>query len=198
MKVKKIKNKKGISFVEIIMAIFIFSLMMTVVSMTFLSIFSGYKNTKAVQADLEDAQYAINLMSKSLRTSSIISCDGSSTCSPNHNYNGVRIYDYSQRQCIGYAFRNNSIEYSSVNAPVNEVDPKSWCSGSSLSNYTKLISNDNTSGFFYATQSASGSSVGKITISMEVCATENCSGSEKDRVRMQSTVSLRDYGEIGL
>lgn len=198
MKIFRIKNKKGTSFIEIIIAVFIFSLLMTVVSMIFLSIFSGYKNAKVIQADLENAQYAINLMSKSLRTSSIVSCDGNSSCSPNSSYSGVRIYDYSQRKCISYVFRNNTIEHSSASAPANSVDPKTWCLNYSLPSYNKLISNNNTRGLFYATQSVSGSGVGRITISTEICATTNCSGSEKDKVRIQSTVSLRDYGEIGL
>lgn len=186
---KKIKNKKGFSFIEVIVATFIFSLVMIAISMTFSSLFGGYKGAKIIQKNLENAQYAMNLMAKSLRTSSINS-DGT--------LSDIIAYDYSQSKCIHYRFNNSVLELSSKDLSsqlgyedFTQEQKLSWCfdnngSGSDFSSMTSGY----VAGKFFAIKSAT-KVVGKVTISMKVCSDSTC----KSSAILQSTVSLRDYSE---
>ncbi|MFH0969475.1 MAG: prepilin-type N-terminal cleavage/methylation domain-containing protein [Patescibacteria group bacterium] len=189
------KNKGGFSFIEVIIAVFIFVLIMTAVSLMFTSLFSGYKNAKAIQKDLESAQFAMNLMAKNLRTSSIVSNGGTS--------DDIKFYNYSDGgKCISYKLAgSNKIQVASAPDPGDlEPDKLAWCTSKVLS-YSDLTSTNSTyinKLSFYAVLSDGVSAakvVGKVTISMEICATSNCSGTEKDKARIQTTVSLRDYQE---
>ena len=190
---KKTKNKKGFSFVEMIIAIFIFSLVMVTVSGIFYNIFAGYRNAKAIQKDLEDGQYAINLISKTLRTSEIVE-----PTIQGMTYS-IKAYDYSQAMCVSYQYVSgrNKIQTAFVSDPGDsEPDKEAWCKDDvSFNNneYHDLTSEIINNASFYFVPSVDNVSVGKVTISMEVCATTSCSGREKDRARIQSTVSLRNY-----
>ena len=64
-----LKKERGFSFLEIMVSVFIFSLMMTTISITFSNLFKNYRNSRAIQTNLENAQFIINSMAKSLRTS---------------------------------------------------------------------------------------------------------------------------------
>jgi Tfp pilus assembly protein PilW len=188
---KKIKNKSGFSFIEVLVATFIFVLIIVAVSMTFASLFGGYKGAKSIQKDLENAQYAMNLMAKSLRTSSIISPD-----SVNNNATDVTIYNYSKLsgKCERFKFDsvNKKIKYGYSNNAAVDSD-KTLCTSSTISNssLTDMASDSINNAVFSITPSDGDSNpkiVGKVTISIEV-------KSGSDKARIQSTVSLRDYSE---
>ncbi|PJA87728.1 MAG: hypothetical protein CO140_02745, partial [Candidatus Moranbacteria bacterium CG_4_9_14_3_um_filter_40_7] len=61
---------KGFTLIEMMIAIFIFSLMMIAVTEIFSSSFGGYGNARNIQKDLEDAQFVMGQIAKTLRTSS--------------------------------------------------------------------------------------------------------------------------------
>jgi len=178
-----IRNEKtkhsGFSLIEVLMATFVFAVIMIGVSGAFSSSFFSYKNTKAVQNDLEQAEYAMNLMAKTIRTSSVIIPASSS------NVATIVIYDYSQTKCIAYQFVG-----SSLNSASTVMADKSTCislaSAGTLSNMIGNVTNVS----FSVTPSALGT-IGRVTISMEV-------GSVKDKARLQTTVSLRDYSVSGI
>ncbi len=188
MKGKKRKTKrvkKGFTLVELIMAIFVFSLLMTAVTGIFVKLYWSYRNAKAIQRDAENAQFALNMMAKTLRTSRIIIPATNSSAAAD-----ITVYDYSRPsfKCIRYRFNAGSLQTGSFDA----ADEAS-CSVSdqNLAPMTTGI----VTGQFNIIQN-SVSAVGKVTISMEVCPPGGCSGGDiSDRVRIQSAVSLRNYTE---
>lgn len=187
-------KKRGFSFLEIMISIFIFSLMMTTISITFASLFENYRNSRAIQMNLENAQFIINTMAKSLRTSSVISNTASS----------IKFYNYSDSNCFSYKFEDNSLQVAlvsidSVSYPTVE-ERKAQCNSASLT-YSNILTNVNDANFSVI-QSSEGTPnvMGKVTVSIDVCANSGseCSESVHDRARIQSSVSLRDYSSVGL
>ena len=204
VKCQRSNVSKGFSFVEMIVAIFIFALVVTASSGVFVKMIKSYKSAREIQRDLEDAQYAMNLMAKTIRTSSIISCYNGSwdlSCG-GANITAIRIFDYSQTQgCIQYEFSGNKLKYIS-NTPPTPGDKNScatWVPMIDLVSY--FISNaqfdvkrsfpDPDGGGPLTGQ------VGKATISMQVCPASGCPAGT-DKAIIQTSVSLRDYTETGL
>src|SRR3989304_59518 len=90
---------KGFTLIEAVVALFVFLIIMLSLSSTFTQSFSGYRNTRMVQKDVENAQFALNLMAKELRTSTVVSSAGSS--------NTVKFYDHSQNICFEYKIEDD-------------------------------------------------------------------------------------------
>jgi prepilin-type N-terminal cleavage/methylation domain-containing protein len=63
------QKSAGFTLIEVMVALFVFLIIMLAMSQTFTQTFAGYRNVKAVQRDVENAQFALNLMAKELRTS---------------------------------------------------------------------------------------------------------------------------------
>ncbi len=189
---KKIQNKQGFTFLEVIVAVFIFSIIMLAVANIFSSSASGYKKAKAAQKNIEAAQAVVNFMVKSLRTSSVVKCGGAD-CLAGGMYTSIRIFDYSQTKCYDFKFEDKKLKLGTI----SETD-KDGCMGYGGSiSHIGLLEAD--SAYFTVIPSSSGI-VGKATISMEVCGngTGNCAANPKDKVNIQSTVSLRDYEVSGV
>ncbi len=193
------------------MAIFVFSVVMVASTVIFGSSIKGYRNARAIQKDLENAQNAMNIIAKTLRTSTVYQCSSDGLnwgvdCSVVSSIKAIRIFDYSQSKCVMYNFRSSNnvleeIKFSiteSDNPAANCVVDASYGSGGSSSD---LIDTGNVTGQFDVIQSSIPPAslipvVGKVTVSMEVAP--DPSASEKDKVRIQTSVSLRDYDEAGL
>ncbi|MFA5777503.1 MAG: prepilin-type N-terminal cleavage/methylation domain-containing protein [Parcubacteria group bacterium] len=195
------RNKKGFSLLEVMTAMFIFVLVMMAVSISFSSLFGGYSSAKSIQKDLESAQYSMNLMAKSLRTSSIVD--------PNSPGNVSRIifYNYSEKKCVSYRFNEGKLQMAEVDDPNDGIsgstfsEKRDWCSTVTFSEYSNLVAKNVNSLSFYVVPSddTAGSEVlGKVTISIEICASSGCSSAKKDVARIQTSVSLRTYKEAGI
>lgn len=194
------KNKKGFSFIEIIIAIFIFSLMMISVAGIFSNSFGGYRSARVIQKDLEDAQFIMNQMAKILRTSSI-SNPGSLPAS------SIIVFDYSQNKCFKYQRTSDKkISIGSVDPPLVETPPSSariefekdtaaWCKDKSFSLEPMAAFHIENTAPFYVISSSDGE-LGKVTISLSIC--QNASSCSKDQINIQSSVSLRDYYKAGI
>ena len=196
------KKQKGFTFIEIIIAVFIFALMMMAVAGIFSSSIGGYQKARAVQKNLEDAQFIMNQIAKILRTSSVADNPA--------NGKSIVVFDYSQGKCFKYAFTGNKIEFGKTDAPVVageekelfEKDPIAWC-GSKTFGALNPMAALNVTGKFKATESKPGNGIdifgvlGKVTISMEVCSNINCTAN-KDKANIQTSVSLRDYYQAGI
>jgi hypothetical protein len=156
---------------------------MTSLSQVFTASFSSYRAGKNIQKDLERAQLAINIMAKSLRTSSVVSSDGDSESK-------IRFYDYSQGMCIEYAFQGESLTFAFANV-VDVTD----CDDSTALSEPQEVASGTIEGSFSVRKSrdeASGSrSLGRVIISVQV-------SSGTHSARMQSAVSLRDYAYVGI
>ncbi len=188
--------RKGFTLVEAVISLFVFMLIMLSLSSTFVKSFTGYKNTRAVQKDAENAQFALNLMAKELRTSTIVSSGGSQP------QQSVMFYDYSQKTCIEYRIASVSKQLEKRSKPVTLADPLNPSSDDcnavfTATSFLPIVKTEigSVTGNFQFTLSekiAGGSgAVGKITVSLQI--TE---GTQKANV--QTTSSLRDYGYIGL
>lgn len=194
---KFIQRKKGFSILEVIVATFIFVMIMVATAVFFGKSMFSYRSAKVLQKDLETAQFSMNLLSKSLRTSSVLDYTASSR---------VKIFDYSQNKCIEYKYESNALKVATFNtgyniAPIIQEDNKNNCNlhifqASDFSAMTSGI----VSVFFNIIPSSDSSpkTVGRVTISMKVCPSSGCSGTPGDEAKIQSTVSLRDYMEAGL
>jgi len=179
-------KKNGFTLIEVLVSIFIFSLLMIVAFNFFGSSIFGYRNSKSIQKDLESAQYAMNIITKTLRTSKVI----------DSNSNMIRVYDYSRitGKCILYQFSGNKL-FSGSSTAAN-FDEK-LCASASIT--TKEMATNYINNFHFSVVLSSATTdpkvVGRVTISAEVCATNSCAGTtygEKDMARIQSTVSLRN------
>ena len=173
---KSSQKCKGFSLIEILVAIFVFILVMAMLTGTFSSFLKSYSNAKKIQKDAEDAQYAMNLMAKTIRTSGLITVSSPVTAFP------LRIFDYSQSSCI---------EYSYVPAPSNAIgvasnltanNPAS-CLLASMPTPSILVGNIANSPSITAVQT-NGTTLGKVTISLQV-------QDSASTIPIQMSVSLR-------
>jgi len=121
------KKNKGFTLIEMMVSIFIFAIMMTSIAGIFARQISSYKKTRIMANDLENAQFALNYIAKTLRTSSIIG-EGTSAggtalldkqqngaewendfwATPINEDKGLIVYDFSQEACIIFTFRDSA------------------------------------------------------------------------------------------
>lgn len=186
---RKVINKKGFTFLEMIVAMFIFVLVMVTVTNIFGRALTSFSKTRNLQKDLENAQYAMNSMTKIIRASAIVTITGclAPSC--------LRVYDYSQYKCIEYFFdADNSLKMRTAADPspndTTHPDRLNWfCRGDSGSDPLGVTTNrismttGTVSGAFYVTYSVG--TYGKATTRIDI-------STPKDTVRIQSSVSLRN------
>ena len=189
-KLKAKKTKKAFTLIEVIVAVFIFALMASAASGIFVKMIKSYRYAKVIQRDMESAQYAMNLITKTLRTSSIARCSTGLTCPGIPTW--IRVYDYSRGECRMYSFNNNRLEERVPAPPIAATGP-SDCSGGIYggSALSKSLTTGDVSGEFDVDITSSGTQMGKVTISMTI------NSGDRD-TNMQSSVSLRDYSEAGI
>lgn len=178
------KSYRGLTLIEVIVSLFIFSLMMVAVSQIFAKAFSGYRNTRATQRDVENAQYALNLLSKELRTSTVVA--PLSGPFPRSSQT-IKFYDHSQGRCFYYQINSNALQVASASS-TGPADCTTRNVGTPVT-----ISTGTVSGSFRVTPSQGGGSkrAGKVTISLDI------SEDATHRAQIQTTASLRDFGNIG-
>ena len=168
-------RKRGFSLVESLIAVFIFSLVAAMLAGAFSGFLKNYANAKKAQRSAESAQYAMNLMAKSLRTSSLIT-----TNFP------LDTFDYSQGKCIRYGFTANKLQVATT-TDVSPADP-SACTWATATSYADLTSADIQGALVTATPSTDPV-FGKITIALNVKEV----GQTTSALPIQMTVSLRQY-----
>ena len=175
-------NKKGFTLVEVIIAMGIFVLVMSSSTVIFSSAFNSYREARNILESVESSQYAMNIMAKTFRTSSVMSGGG----------NSVIVYDYSQEKCFEYEFSSSSGSLNRSEGVPDDPDdnPLDTCSPSGSGS---PVTSDNVSGTFQVIPTdEDGEVVGKITVSMTI--TEGSA----NPVHLQTTTSLRDYVESGI
>lgn len=182
------KSYRGLTLIEVIVSLFIFSLMMVAVSQIFAKAFSGYRNTRATQRDVENAQYALNLLSKELRTSTVVA--PLSGPFPRSSQT-IKFYDHSQGRCFYYRANSPQNPYTLQVASALATSVSN-CQTMNLTTFS-TISTGRVEGSFRVTPSQGGGSkrAGKVTISLDI------SEDATHRAQIQTTASLRDFGNIG-
>lgn len=179
------RARKGFSFLEVIIVVFIFTIIMTAVTLYFSKMALVNQGTKRLQRNLEDTQFAFNLVGKTLRTAVIVI-----PTTPLSNASVIRLYDYSQGACIEYSFSNDTIMMKSAPGS-GSGNEKTWCQGASLGTAAPIISTADgatVSGKFIVIPSTDAVA-GRVTIVADVSRGENLSSS------VQTTVSLRNFRE---
>lgn len=183
--IQKLNNQKGFTLIEVIVAMAIFMIIMGGSAGVFASAFKSYKSAKNVNENLKNAQYAMNLMTKTFRTSSIKHPPSANTTAT------LVVYDYSQSSCIRYRFSGGDLLRS--NASVTEVN---CVSGAAFGTETTMTSGT-VLGAFNSIPSEgddtnnTSTTVGKVTVMMHI--TSGSGSSSASSARIQSTSSLRDY-----
>jgi type II secretory pathway pseudopilin PulG len=189
-------GKRGFSLIEMLIATFLFIIMTIVVMQTFFSVIESRKRVRAVQQDVEDARYAMELMAKTIRMSSVFNdTDGT--------FGNIVFYDYSQDKCIQYrrdpATSSVIMEEASANKETKD-DGSQMVSGCgaiwSPAADSVMVSGGVEQLYFDLEKSKQKSSgtkkMGHVTMGMKVCYDGDCDNN--DSAFIQSSVSLRDYG----
>ncbi len=182
----KNKNSKGFSLIEILIALFVFSILVTTVSGVYVGFLSSQIKAREIQRSLESAQAVLNNLSKTFRTSKIVLPASSSTVT------AVRIFDYSKSSledaCIEYSVTDEKLTVKSANLV------EAACTGTvDLGDEVSLIEGRVFGGFLVDLNNST--EVGKITIPLKICPQGSvdsyCSATSGNAVSIQTTVSLR-------
>lgn len=170
----------GFSLVELLVATFIFSLIVVTAISVFLNVYSNQNRVRKIQQGVEASRTAMELMAKNIRMGAI---DGSYSAESDHIY----FYNYSQGKCITYSIQDNKIKFKELS--VKRIDQPD-CSTASYGQLSDLVSVDNIESLnFKITKSFYGESnplVGRVTMVIKV---------EDSNEPAQTTISLRDYLE---
>lgn len=92
-------TKKGFTLIEIIVAAALFSLISLAITNLFISAIKGQRQITSLQAVQENGRYLMESISKEIRTSQIISSDGTTNTLQIKNANGENVeYVFSNKQ----------------------------------------------------------------------------------------------------
>ncbi|MFA7209735.1 MAG: prepilin-type N-terminal cleavage/methylation domain-containing protein [Parcubacteria group bacterium] len=190
------RNKyKGFSLMEMVVAIFVFSLVMTTATAIFVKVAGARKKTKAIQKDVEDVRFVMEQMAKTLRTSTVMYVKPIAGVSHSQD---IQVYDNSQGRCIEYRIYDQKIQSRTGTSSDSNGDGKvDGCSFVNVPFGDMVGANVGDLKFDVIKSDSLTNKIGKVTISAQVCygGSTTCAGSS-DVVRIQTTVSLRDYWEV--
>ncbi|MCK9379388.1 MAG: prepilin-type N-terminal cleavage/methylation domain-containing protein [Candidatus Moranbacteria bacterium] len=177
---KKIKSKKGFTFIEVVVSVSIFVIIIAASTEAFSNWIDNYRKVRGLQESLENAQYSMNEMAKILRTSSVI----------NQGPLFVQAYDYSQEVCVHYKLSGGALMLAISAGTIDDCKAKVFVAGE----FVQMVSGTVSGGFVAIPSSSTAGSekVGKITIML------NIKKGTADSVKLQTTVSLRDYQESNI
>lgn len=173
------KTCRGLTLIEIVVALFVFTLMMATTAQIFAKTFASYRSTRAIQRDIDNAQYSINVMAKELRTSTVVSTGGS--------VQSVQFFDHSQGKCFRYRLNGGSLQVASVT-----VADSVACGTASFSSFTTITTGVITGSFQVDPSTLTPKHVGQVTVALDI------SEGSTHHARIQTSVSLRDFGISGL
>ncbi|MFZ2187610.1 MAG: prepilin-type N-terminal cleavage/methylation domain-containing protein [Candidatus Moraniibacteriota bacterium] len=174
------KQYQGFTLIETVVAMFIFVLVMAAVSSVFTQTFSGYRNEKIVQGDLEAAQFSLNTMAKELRTASVVK----------FGVDYIQFYDHSQASVKCFRYRIDGASLEVARADVADVGA---CNSASFAGYT-IVASGIVGGKFAVIKSSDSApqKIGRVTVALRIQT------GTVTPANIQTTVSLRDYGNAGL
>ena len=175
---KRKKTLPGFTLIEMIVSIGIFLIMMVALSTTFVSGFASFANARDLERDVESAQFAMNTLSKYLRTSTIISSSSSD----------ILFYDYSATRCFEYQLSGNVLQ-----ARMKNVVAYTSCDTSGMGSWFNVTTGYITGQFGVIPSTPSPKKMGKVTISLDIRRI----AASTMMANIQTSVSLRDYQYVG-
>ncbi len=163
-------DKRGFTLIELIVALAIFSILLTAVASSAVAIIRAQRESFAMQNIGEQVGYVLESMSKEIRMSKIVSNTGT--------YSSLRIVN-SKNQTVDYRFDSGGII-------LRRVNNGSW---EDLTDRT----NAEFGGIFYIYKySGSPGNRAKVTIVMNVEYESDSSG-QKPRMDLQTTINSRSF-----
>ncbi len=167
---KKNTMKSGFSLIETLIALAVFSIAAVMLSGTFASFLKRYTITKNEQVGAESAQYAMNLMAKTIRSSVIKTAFVSG--------NEILMFDNSAGKCVIYGYANGTLSVGTSNL----ADIAACTATPPLPNSPLTKAGEISDISFYGTPTA-GAVIGKILILAKLPA--------GNAAQIQTVVSLR-------
>lgn len=190
------KKLRGFTVTEILVGLTIFILLSSASSLVFTRLIKSHRATTLMQKNVQDAQFAINIVAKTLRTSTILSS------SPGDEVDLIRLFDNSQARCVEYRF--NSVLKTLETRLASGVGTREDCEAPNPFEagdvFQPLFSSEVVGSFTYTSSNGNPADpisawrVGRATISLELISPGGILSG--DVVRIQTTVSLRDYMEF--
>lgn len=168
------KNSRGFSLPELIVSMFIFVLIMLVVTSVFVVLVKTRKEAQEMQRDMENIRYALEFMAKNIRMSEI---DG-------WNNSRIYIYNYSQEKCMHFNFSDEKILFGEVSGDRKDLPD---CQNPNPDYEDKDLVAAKIDNVMFDYQSPAASTLGRVTISVTMAGTKESA---------QTTVSLRNYNII--
>ncbi len=110
------KKRKGFTLIELMVSIFIFLIIMTAIVAIFARQIQAYRHARVSQGDLENAQFAMNYIAKTLRTATVLGEnntdlrdavqfeDADFAKYKIESSNKLVLYDFSQELCMRFFF----------------------------------------------------------------------------------------------
>lgn len=172
------KTKKGFTLVETVVAILIFSISFTMLAATFSSFLKNYNEAKRNQRNVENAQYAMNLMAKTIRTSTLVSNE---TLIQDFPLVG---YDHSQGACVKYIYdaTEKKLQYQEAAGITSPADCETASYDEDVTDLTE--SNIESASVYAILTDTAAHKFGRVTISLSV-------GNSEKSFPIQMSVSLR-------
>ena len=176
------KNKQGFSLIELMVAMFIFVILMGAMVAVSIAGFRSYGKSKAIKTVTEDVGFAINSITKDVRMGKVESAYANGSLNPylliTRNRDQVKV-------CYHITSTSLDIQEGAVN-----------CSSGSYKKIVDLTGTNMTfasnSGFYsMATDTTSAT---KIRGWAEINLNIESPGMDTDSIRVQTIVSSRDYG----
>jgi Tfp pilus assembly protein PilW len=196
IKLKSGKKLKGFSLMELLVAMFISTLIVTTVVAAFASTFRTQKIARDTQRDIEDAKTTLEYMAKIIRMSSSMKPDATTA----QNTPVIYIFNKTMNECIGYWYDNSAGVKKIKEQSCTPLDESNPCTkgilGASGVNFngdcspveTVISSTLSDAEFYIPAYGTAPSPIKRLTIRMQ---TEHDSGA-----KMQTTISLRDYKKV--
>lgn len=179
------RKNKGFSLPEVMIAMFIFSIIMTASVATFISAFSARNSARISQKGLEESRTAMEAIAKNIRMS--IKVDNIAS-----NRNKISMFNMSQGKCIAYSSSSGVLRGVMTNPTDNPGDVTyPTCLFPAETSWEVLIS-QGASAWFDVTKTNTLSNprvVGKATIKIDAEV-------ETAKNHLQTTISFRDYEGI--
>lgn len=203
-----IKKLAGFTLIEVLVSVFVFLIVMAAVIGVFVQQTSNFTFIRVQQRNVENAQFALNFMSKTLRTSSVRGRADLGTLSEGAVTDRIFVYDFSQAECFRFRFDNAAGTLEVTSRPPDPGDDFSCGRSSHYNSSTTALPRSGpyllTTGYvqgnfkYYGTERdvdddpSNGNQFRIGLISMNVSVSDQ-SGSTSESVVIQSSVSLRDY-----
>lgn len=188
---KLINNKSGFTLMEMLVSVALYSVAILAATSIFQAVANGQRDAIASQNIQESTRYALEMMSKEIRTAKVNPNDSSCGTANNKIYNQTpgdltSIYFVNQdNECVTYTFdfSNKSIMVRRVVGGTNYGPVPLTPSGISI-NDLKFIIIDNSVGV--------NNIQAKVIVSIEVEYKTN-KPEQKQTMRIQTTISSRHY-----